>query len=35
VDAEDNLGVVDEDAARRMKMKMMAVMNTSSEFNLG
>ena len=34
-DTEDNVGAVDDDAARRMKEKMRALMNASSEFNLG
>ncbi|KAK5658335.1 hypothetical protein OQA88_2311 [Cercophora sp. LCS_1] len=34
-DAEDGVGAVDEDAARRMKEKMKAMMNAASEFNLG
>ncbi|KAK4188457.1 putative ATP-dependent RNA helicase DBP7 [Podospora australis] len=35
-DHDDDLGVVDEDAARRMKAKMMMMsMNSASEFNLG
>ncbi|KAK3353894.1 P-loop containing nucleoside triphosphate hydrolase protein [Lasiosphaeria hispida] len=34
-DGDDELGVVDESAARRMKEKMMSVMNSTSEFNLG
>jgi len=34
-DAEDGVGAVDDGAARRMKDKMKALMNASSEFNLG
>ncbi|KAK0643899.1 P-loop containing nucleoside triphosphate hydrolase protein [Cercophora newfieldiana] len=34
-DAEDGVGAVDDGAARRMKEKMKALMNASSEFNLG
>ncbi|KAK0621691.1 P-loop containing nucleoside triphosphate hydrolase protein [Bombardia bombarda] len=34
-DDDDKLGLVDEDAARRMRAKMMSVMNASSEFNIG
>ncbi|KAK4100938.1 P-loop containing nucleoside triphosphate hydrolase protein [Parathielavia hyrcaniae] len=34
-DGGDGVGVVDEDAARRMKQKMRMVMNAASEFNLG
>ncbi|KAK3389529.1 P-loop containing nucleoside triphosphate hydrolase protein [Podospora didyma] len=32
---DDDFGVVDETAARRMREKMMGVMNAASEFNLG
>ncbi|KAK3361165.1 P-loop containing nucleoside triphosphate hydrolase protein [Lasiosphaeria ovina] len=32
---DDGLGVVDETAARRMREKMMGVMNAASEFNIG
>lgn len=35
VDKEDALGEADEDAARRMRMKMKAAMNAASEFNIG
>ncbi|KXX76778.1 ATP-dependent RNA helicase DBP7 [Madurella mycetomatis] len=34
-DDDDELGAVDDDAARRMKEKMKMVMNASSEFNIG
>jgi ATP-dependent RNA helicase DDX31/DBP7 len=34
-DDGDGVGVVDEDAARRMRDKMRMVMNASSEFNIG
>jgi ATP-dependent RNA helicase DDX31/DBP7 len=34
-DAEDGVGKVDVDAAKRMREKMRMVMNVSSEFNLG
>ncbi|ETS75850.1 ATP-dependent RNA helicase DBP7 [Pestalotiopsis fici W106-1] len=34
-DKEDALGEADEDAAKRMRMKMKAVMSASSEFNIG
>jgi ATP-dependent RNA helicase DDX31/DBP7 len=32
---DDEPGAVDEDAARRMRMKMKAAMNAASEFNIG
>lgn len=34
-DKEDGVGVVDEDASRRMREKLKNLMNASSEFNLG
>ena len=34
-DDDDGIGAVDDGAARRMKEKMKALMNASSEFNLG
>ncbi|KAL2159470.1 hypothetical protein VTH06DRAFT_2475 [Thermothelomyces fergusii] len=34
-DDDDRVGVVDEDAAKRMREKMKMVMNASSEFNIG
>ncbi|KAK6077258.1 DEAD/DEAH box helicase [Seiridium cupressi] len=35
VDKEDVIGEADEDAAKRMRMKMKAVMSAASEFNIG
>ncbi|KAI1383678.1 ATP-dependent RNA helicase dbp-7 [Hypoxylon trugodes] len=34
-DGEDGAGATDEDAARRMRMKMKAVMSAAGEFNIG
>lgn len=34
-DDEEELGAIDDDAARRMREKMKMVMNASSEFNIG